>query len=296
MGTLHDLVFRLTAALVRRAPEAVGLALALLLADVAYLRLDGVRRVAAANLDTVLPATPLAQRRRILRGVFRTAALSYLGLLRAPAVSPAAVLARTSVRHLERFEAAQAGGRGVIVVSAHLGPFDAMASLATAIPRVPATVVMESLRSPRLRDLTARLRASHGLRIALMGAGAEEQCALALRRGETVVMAIDRDVKGDGMPLPFFGRTTTVQPGPATLAERTGATILPIFAWHEGFRRFVVEVEEPVPLVRGQEGRADVPGTMRAVLAALERAIAAHPDQWIALQPVWRDRPAAARR
>lgn len=285
---LRSVAFRLAAALLPRIPEALAVALALLAAHLAYVLLASARHAVAANLRPVLGAAATeADVRRAARGVFRTAALNYLDLFRLRALARTAVLARTSMRHAERLHAAVAAGRGVIVVTAHVGPFDAVAQLALVLG-LRLTVPVEPIEPPALRDLVTRLRASHGVRYAPLGVATLREIVRALRRGELVALALDRDVLGGGRPLPFFGRTATFHEGPAVLAARTGAAILPVFAVREGLRRASVVIGEPVALVRDERGQPDVAATLRAVVGVLERFIAAHPDQWLVFAPVWR--------
>ncbi|MBI4506845.1 MAG: lysophospholipid acyltransferase family protein, partial [Chloroflexi bacterium] len=239
------------------------LALAVLAADVAYVLLPRARRQVAANLRPALaPAASPARLRQAVRGVFRTAALNYLALFRLPALSSAAVAARVSIRHVERLHAALAGGKGVVVVTAHLGPFDAVTHLAAAL-RLPVMVPVEPIEPPALRDFVTRLRATHGMRFLPLGTAVLREAVRALRRGEIVTLALDRDVLGGGVPLPFFGRLATFQEGPAVLAARTGAVILPIFATRRGLAHAEVLVEEPVALVRDERGAVDVRATLR---------------------------------
>lgn len=292
MSTLRLAAFRLAAALAPRLPEPLAVALALLAADLAALLLPRARERAAANLRPVLgPRASSVQLRRAVRGVFRTAALNYLTLFRLPRLSPATLAARVSIRHVERLHAALAGGKGVVVVTAHLGPFDAVTQLA-ALLRLPVTIPVEPIEPPALRDLVTRLRASHGVRFLPLGTAALREALRTLRGGGIVALALDRDVLGGGVLLPFFGRPASFQEGPAVLAARTGAVILPIFTVRQGLTRATVLVEEPVALVRDAHGEVDVPATLRAIVAVLERVIAAYPDQWLVFVPVWpEDKP-----
>lgn len=291
---LRILAFRLAEAIVPRVPETMGRVLAILAAEVAYRTLGGVRRRVAANLAPALgPAASPARLDWAVRGVFRTVALNYFELFRLPTLDARALAARVSIHHVERLSDALRRGAGVVVVTAHLGPFDAVTQLAVLL-RLPVMIPVEPIEPPVLRELVTRLRASQGVRVVPLGTAAVREAVRTLRSGGIVTLALDRDVLGDGQPLPFFGREATFQEGPVMLAARTGAVILPIFALREGLDRSTVLIEEPVPLVYDDRGAVDTQATLRAVVAVLERVIAAHPDQWLVFAPVWRG--AAAQR
>jgi KDO2-lipid IV(A) lauroyltransferase len=112
----------------------------------------------------------------------------------------------------------------------------------------------------------------------------------ALRRNELVCLLSDRDLEGSGPEVEFFGETTTLPAGPALLALRSGATLLPSAIYFEG-RRHRCVVRPPVPVERRGRLREDVRRITQDLARELEVLISAAPDQWHMMQPNWPSDP-----
>jgi KDO2-lipid IV(A) lauroyltransferase len=108
-----------------------------------------------------------------------------------------------------------------------------------------------------------------------------------LRDNRIVCLLSDRDIEGDGVGVEFFGERTTLPGGPATLALRTGATLLPAAVYfrpgldHLGVVRPAIEVERVGRL------REDITRITQALAHELEQLIRVAPEQWHLLQPNW---------
>ncbi len=112
----------------------------------------------------------------------------------------------------------------------------------------------------------------------------------ALRRGECVVLAGDYDFFQNGMPVTFFGRPTTLPPGPVRIARDTGALVIPAFGPRTE-TGYAMTMDEPFTVEKTSDLEADLRRGMERVVAVLERAIAATPDQWVMFQRVWQSAP-----
>ncbi len=118
------------------------------------------------------------------------------------------------------------GGNGVILVLPHLGGWE-WAGRWIAEQGHPITVVVEKIEPPELFDWFVDLRSKLGMTVVPLGAGAGTTVMRALNDNHIVCLLSDRDLKGGGPEVEFFGERTTMPAGPATLALRTGAPILP---------------------------------------------------------------------
>jgi KDO2-lipid IV(A) lauroyltransferase len=113
-----------------------------------------------------------------------------------------------------------------------------------------------------------------------------------------VALLCDRDIAGGGSEVRFFGEKTTLPSGPAVLALRTGAPLLPTGVYDEGGGRHRAVVRPPVAAERmsasrshGRSGRGsfrdDVARITQAMADELEGLIRRAPEQWHLLQPNW---------
>jgi KDO2-lipid IV(A) lauroyltransferase len=208
---------------------------------------------------------------------------------------------RIDVEGFENFARAQARGHGVVVVSMHYGSWEAgLAGWNASGGRM--ALLAEVLRPPQLfeRIIGARgkqhvqvipidvqaMRASDAPTARRIGAVAMREVFRVLRSGGVIAMALDRDLIGNGEPLPFFGRSAPIPVGVVEIAIRTGAAIVPIIL-HRNDRRVRAV---PYPEVRYDPDAprdAEVRRITCEVLGLFEREIRAHPDQWHVLDRIW---------
>jgi len=276
-------LFRLGAWLAPLLPVAVGSALAGLGGLGAYAAGRGARQAVRANLAHVLGGPPPE---RLVRAVFRHGALNYYDVLRLPRLSAAALRAAVDLHGWEHLEAARSGGRGVLLVTAHLGSVSLVGQM-IALGGCPANVVVEALQPPALLALMQRLRTSHGVQPLPASPGLLRAIVAALGRNEVVGLLSDRDVLGNGITVRFFGAPTRLPGGAAGLALRTGAAVLPAFTARQPSGRHLGWFEPPLALVETGNVRADVQANTERITRIVEAAIRRYPEQWTVFQRVW---------
>jgi len=111
-----------------------------------------------------------------------------------------------------------------------------------------------------------------------------------LRNREILGLLVDWGYRPDGQPVRFLGAWTTLPSGPAVLAARTGATILPFWTIRRPDGTFLGEVGAPI-LVASTEP-AEIARATQAIADALEAAVREAPEQWCVFKPIWPDDPA----
>jgi KDO2-lipid IV(A) lauroyltransferase len=193
-----------------------------------------------------------------------------------------------SIVHLEgweNLERALARGRWVIVVSAHFGNVELVMQI-PAIHGMPAMSPVLRTRPERLFRYARALRESHGLRLIPTD---EPMVPLfrALKRGEMIGLATDRDLADSARVVEFFGTPTRLPDGPVRVGLRTGAVLLPAFGLRLPDDSVVVQVEPPLELPRTGDEEADIEAGMRLVVVVMERHIRPHPEQWLVAKRVW---------
>jgi len=243
-------------------PASVADALASLLARVAWLLRPPARRALESNLERLLPALTPGRRRVLARQSFVSFARGFARFLRGPAAGPG----RLRIEGAEHLAAARASGRGVILLSAHLGDWELGAASIAALG-VTLHIAARRQSANAIEEVFARRRRASGLRV-LPGGGRFATGALALRRGEWIALMADR------APRRAAGRSVCAWA--AALAHRTGALVLPAVCVTEGGAR-VLRIEPPLPPARCREG------AFRDTLRGwLER----WPGQWAAFEPL----------
>jgi lauroyl/myristoyl acyltransferase len=186
---------------------------------------------------------------------------------------------------------ALAAGRGMLLVTAHLGNWELLGEAAVA-QGFPLNAVVRPLKGAFNAEVVAsRLRA--GLRLIHQRSALRGTLA-ALRRGELVAVLLDQSTGGKhALFVPFFGRPTATTPLVSVAALHSGAPVFVAFALREaGTLRAWVEGPFPVPST-GDRARDIWTHTAR-LTAAIERVIRNHPDQWLWLHRRWKVAPPAA--
>src|SRR5579859_5162010 len=175
-----------------------------------------------------------------------------------------------------------AQGKGIIIVSAHLGNWELGAAGVAALGYKFNAVALE-VPDKKLNDLYQHYRASRGIYPIPFGRAARE-CIAALRRNEIVGVVGDRDFKTSSRTVEFFGRPARLPDGPAKLALATGAPLLPIFMIRLPDDTFAYIVEEPI---WADKSRHTVDDVMRQIAGALESVIRQHSEQWFLFHDLW---------
>jgi phosphatidylinositol dimannoside acyltransferase len=290
--------FRLGAALARRTPDPVAHFVGRVAGGGAAQRPGARRRQVERNLRRVHgPDFGGLALRRAVRRTFESYARYWVESFRLPGTSPDALAAGITTDGWEQVVDARKAGNGVILALPHLGGWEWGGLWASAVEGIPLTVVVERLDPPELFEWFVDLRRQFGMKVVPLGPAAGREVLRALNANEVVSLLCDRDLDGSGVPVDFFGERTTLPGGPATLALRTGAPILPTGVYFAGRGHHGV-VRPPVPAEREGRLRDDVARVTQLLAHELEALIRRAPEQWHLLQPNWpsdeghRDHPA----
>ena len=239
------------------------------------------------NLRRVDPTLSGAALQRLVDQTFESYARYYEESFRLPGTTPEALDAGFRADGWERLDAALELGNGAIMAMPHLGGWEWSGFWVTQVQRRPVTAVVERLDPPALFEWFVDLRRSFGFEVVALGPAAGAATAKALKANHTLALLCDRDLAGTGPEVEFFGERTTLPGGPATLALRTGAALLPTAVYFDGpdLRRSVVL--PPLDTSRQGRLREDVQRVTQDLALALEDLIRRAPQQWHLLQPNW---------
>jgi KDO2-lipid IV(A) lauroyltransferase len=219
--------------------------------------------------------------------VFESYGRYWLEILRVPLeVRRGEISPNFEAEGYEHITDALAAGNGAILALPHLGGWEwAAAWMAERGHQMLA--VVEPLEPPELFDWFLRQREAMGLEIVALGPDVSTRVLRALRDNRIVCLLSDRDLSGDGVEVEFFGERTTLPAGPATLALRTGAAILPVAVYFGPDRMHHAVIRPPLPLERAGRLREDIARITQLLAREFEDLIARAPDQWHLLQANW---------
>lgn len=241
------------------------------------------RRGIYDNLDHVLgPDVSRFTRWRYGRAAFRHFAYSIIDIFLIPGMTVANMHEYVADIHgLEHIGAARDEGIGGVVITAHMGSWE-LAAAAFGLLGVPITAAVLRHNDPRIDEIFAEIRSRGNIEEVPLG-GALPKLEDAVARGRFIGLVVDRDVKGTGMRVTFFGEKTTMPTGHVKLALRTGAWIFPGRTYRGPDHRIIIEIREPI-IPRPGETEEEL---MARALPELEDMIRSHPDQWSSFFNLW---------
>ena len=247
------------------------------------------RTMAIRNLTSVFgDAWDEARIHATARDVFRHIGMNLMEFLRFPGTNGERLDALVRVEGEEHARAAMARGKGILAITSHFGNFELFA--ATFARRgYPLSVIARNADDDGTNALINGLREGMGYHVFPRSNAARRSIA-ALRRNEVLGVLPDQNDIG-GIFVPFFGRAAATAAGPATMALRTGATVLPAFIHREPDNTHVVKIYPPIAYEDTGDREADVRNLTIAINEAIERAIREHPEQWFWLHNRWKTRP-----
>jgi KDO2-lipid IV(A) lauroyltransferase len=257
--------------------------------DVA-LRVVRLRRaVTLANLRMAFPEAPEADLKRIARSAYQGFAMTMMDMALVPALSAAELAGLSDVEGLCHLEDVQAGGRGGLLVSAHMGNWEVIGgTLARA--GYPVDFVVREQKNPLANRLLRDFRRKLGVGVIPVGPSVRRVFD-ALGKNRLVAILADQDAGRDGVFTEFMGRAASTAAGPALFARRTGAPIVVGYCIRRADGRFLVHLDPPFGSDPSLSEEEDVTRIVGAYTSRLEDFIRRHPGQWNWMHRRWKTRP-----
>lgn len=263
-------------------PRRLLVSLSEALAEMGFYLCHGFRKRSIKNLtlalgDRLTAAEMATVVRRSLRNLFH----DLLEIGHALSVPPEELLREIPMVGREHLEVAAARGRGTIVLSAHLGNFFLLGTR-LALEGYPTYVLVNPPHGRALREALDWYRLKIGQRTihARPRKQASRELIQVLRNNQMAIVIADEYRSGSGVYAPFFGGTVLARRGPATLALRTGAAVVPAYLIRGQNGRLTLVVEPEIEISKSGEVRSDVRENSVRITEWLERVVRTYPDQW----------------
>ncbi|HEX7471970.1 MAG TPA: hypothetical protein VF323_02720 [Candidatus Limnocylindrales bacterium] len=282
--------YRGTAWLLSHAPSRPAWTVIGLFSQASYLAWPRKRHWIDRNFGHVLGRDPGHRSvRRLALRAYNHYARYLVEVMRLPSLSPEVIADLVEPEGLVDLERIWRESNGVILAIGHVGNNEACAA-GVASRGWPISVVADDSSFPEMFELFRQLRESYG--VAVIPWRNLRKVYEVLRRKELLALLVDWGYRSDGIPVRFFDAWTTLPAGPASLAAKTGATILPVVIRRTEAGRFRVTFDSPI-LVAGN-APAELQRATQAMADSLQRAIAAAPEQWYSFKPMWPETAAEA--
>lgn len=273
-------------ALMRILPEAAGREVCVWIGWGGHRLVGRDRRLAIRNLSRVYPGWSRDEVELFARVVFAEIGRNAFDFLRYPSLDGSRRDALVRIEGRRILDSARAEGKGVVVVTAHLGCWEILgASLARQ--GYPLKAMARPIREPRLDAILCRHRSQMG--IETISSRALPVAAIRhLKTGGFLGLLADQRIKEGGVVVKFLDQTTRMTDSPARFARAANALIVPVGIRRLQDHRHLVTVLPPL-----QTENASVAEVTQQVADSLEGLIRKAPEQWIWIHPRWEDGPPA---
>ncbi len=263
-------------------------------AGIGWIALHGLgrlRRVGVRNLKLAFPELPEEERERILRAEYRNLGYLLAEFCLMPGYTAEAASRFIRYEGLEDYVRARDRGRGVLVLTGHLGAWE-LSSFYHSLMGMPMGMVIRRLDNPLVDEFVNRIRCLHGNRVIPKDDFARGLIA-SMRAGETVGILMDTNMTPpQGVFVPFFGVEACTASGMARIAGRTGAAVVPGFLlWEESEGKYVLRFGEELAVTRTGDAERDAVANTAAFTAVMEAYIRRYPEQWLWMHRRWKTRP-----
>lgn len=247
------------------------------------------RTEVVAAIRRCFPDSSAAAVRAVADGMYRHLGILVLECLRTGGMDLRRLEEEVDFEGLDKGLSLLREGRGLIVLTAHLGNFELLAMMAARMG-VPLTVITKVLRPRGLNDWWVETRARFGVRL-LPARQSYRHCREALKANGVLGFILDQNMKRNrGIFVDFFGRPACTSPGLAMLSAQCRAPVLPVFITRRADGRHRVRVLDALPPPDGMDPESIRVAT-QTYTAVIEQAVRAQPDQWIWLHRRWRTQP-----
>jgi KDO2-lipid IV(A) lauroyltransferase len=257
-----------------------------------YWGIGKLRRVGTRNLQMALPALSSEERKKILRGVYVHLGWQLVEFCRMQRYTRDNIRNWMRTEGLENYLSARARGKGVLIVTGHLGAWE-LSSFYHSLMGYPMGMVIRRLDNRKLDAFVNGIRCMHGNYVVHkddFGRGLLK----AMHEGGTVGILMDTNMTPpQGTFVDYFGIPACTATGLAHIARKTGAAVLPGFMlWEPSERKYVLHFGPEVVIPYSDDVAADIAEGTQRCTREIERWVRRYPDQWLWIHRRWKTRRA----
>lgn len=191
------------------------------------------------------------------------------------------------IRGEEILQRALVRGKGVILLSAHVGNWEIGGTMLRLF-NYPLTIVAITHNTSATNALVNRLRQNKQIRVIEVDQSPFSVIEVLrhLQQNRIVAMNGDRDYFGTGRPVNFMGKNVNFPIGPVILAMSSGAALIPAFVLQQPDGKYIGVLEDAIPLLSKGNRDEAIKKNLKTIARIFEKYIRSYPDQWYYPDPI----------
>ncbi len=225
---------------------------------------------------------------RIANRIFINWAKNVVDFLKQPIISKEKLKQRVEIEGLEHLDNALKKGKGVVIISAHIGNFE-WSACRIAVEGYKIWVLSLVRKNKLVRKFFESNRLSKGLKTLYINRMLN--VFRVLKNNEIVAITSDWDPTGKATrPFKFFGKTAYLPTGALMIALKSGAPLVPSFVWKKDKYNHFQIVEKPIDLIREGDKETLINKNMEKVLEVMEKYIRDNISEWEMFHDIWSEK------
>lgn len=287
---LEFIAVKILSKIVISLPWKVNYWLANRLGEISYLFLAKRRRLTIDNLKQAFQAQYTdKQIKQLAINTFRNFGKSMIEFISLPKINKDNVDKFVTIKGLENLQMAKKEGKGVIILSSHLGNWEIMAK-ALILKGYPLTIMVRRQRNKLVEELIEQQRNESKVKT-IPHTIAPKEILRLLKNNEIIGMIADQDGGKKGVFVNFFDRPASTATGPVVFAIRSGTALIPLFDIRQKDNHHQIIIETPYQLITTSDIKKDIVDNTEILTKKLESYIRQYPDQWFWLHNRWATKP-----
>lgn len=276
------ILFRIGYFFATRLPLRCGYAVAIFVSNLKFYLSPRDRRAVIGNLKCILPVSEHKKIDAHAKKVFVNFGKYLIEFFRSKYLKKEDLGKSVKIEGLEYIDAALKKGKGVIILAAHIDNWE-LGGVFMSLLGYPMLAVALPHRNRHVNALFNRQRERIGVEVVSSLGLALRRIYSALKDNKIVALVGDRDFTNAGKKMPFFGKEKNIPRGPAVIAIRTGASIVPGFVLRQSDDAHIIKFLEPLKTDRSEDE------IMRDYTRVIEQMIRQHPTQWLMFREFWKE-------
>lgn len=278
-------LYRLGQFIALKLPLKFTYATAIFISDLHHFFSHKDRGKVTANLKAIFPEKTNKQIAIIRADLFRNFAKYLVDFFRFEKLDKDYLEKHIKIENIHHLDAALSKGKGVILVTAHLGNWE-LGGVVIALLGYPLWVVALTHKEQNVNNFFDLQRQTKGIRVIPFGKAAKA-CLNVLAKNEIIALVSDRDFSEAGIRLNFFQRPAIFPKGAASFALKTGAAIIPGFLIRNKDDSFVLKIEKPLGVTACGNKDTDTRNLIKRYNSIFEDYIRTYPEQWFMFNKFW---------